>query len=217
MVLVLTDHVIEILLGFEWFDIAVVLLDVPHDLELSCRVKCIAGTAQELHQVGCHVAAAHVHSLSRVRDRVAFVDGTSMCDAVATVKHNTSGQSACIERKYCLRLEEQVGNAKSFEEHFRGVDAIADGIVGRFSQQHAMFSWVDFELIEDVSPDGLHLLPVADNSMLNRVVKLDNAFVFLRLLPDEELVLFECIDHDLLVLRTTNTSRVNRNGTLTMS
>jgi hypothetical protein len=80
-----------------------------------------------------------------------------------------------------------------------------------------MFSWVDLELIEDVSPDGLHLLPVADDSMLNRVVKLDNTFVFLRLLPDEELVLFECIDHDLLVLRTTNTSRVKRTGTLTKS
>lgn len=216
MVLVFPTHVI-VLFGFKWFDTAVVLFDVPHDLELSCRVECIASTAQELHQVGCHVAAAHVHSLSRIRDRVAFVDGTSMCDAVTAVKHNTSGQSARIERKDCLCLEEQVGNTESFEEHLRGLDTVADGIVGRLSQQHAMFSWVDLELIEDVSPDGLHLLPVADDSMLNRVVKLDNTFVFLRLLPDEELVLFECIDHDLLVLRTTNTSQVNRNGTLTKS
>jgi hypothetical protein len=52
-----------------------------------------------------------------------------------------------------------------------------------------VFSWIDLQLVKNVSPDRLHFFPVLYDSVLNRVVELDDALVLLSLLSDEELVL----------------------------
>ena len=66
---------------------------------------------------------------------------------------------------------------------------IGNRVVRWFSQQHTVFSWIDLQLVKDVSPDRLHFFPVFYDSVLNRVVELDDALVLLGLLSDEELVL----------------------------
>ena len=70
-----------------------------------------------------------------------------------------------------------------------------------------MFSGVDLELIEDMPPDGFHLVPVLDDTMLHRVVKLDDPLVLLGLLPDEILVIVQSVYHDFLVLRASNANQ----------
>jgi hypothetical protein len=106
-------------------------------------------------------------------------------------------------------LEEQIRNAKSVEKLLCRLDTVANGVVRWFSQQHTMFFGVDFELVKDIPPDSLHLFPVLDDAMLDGVVQLDDSLILFRLLTDEELVLLQCVDHDLLVLRPTHTSLVN--------
>jgi hypothetical protein len=41
-----------------------------------------------------------------------------------------------------------------------------------------MFFWCHFQLVEDMVPQGLHVVPVLDNTVLDRVVELEDALVF---------------------------------------
>lgn len=68
-----------------------------------------------------------------------------------------------------------------------------------------MLSGVYLQLIENVSVDVLHVLPVDDGPMLNRVAQLDHALVFVSFLTNE-LLLVEGSEHDFLVLGAANAS-----------
>ena len=125
-------------------------------------------------------------------------------------------------------MEEEFWYLELLKEHLSCPDAIANRIVGRFSQKHGVLSRVDLQLVEDVSPDLLHVVPVLDDAVLHRVGQLEDALEFLlhressdrcelvdsgtimeketySLLTDEPLLLLSR-EHDPLVLGSTNTT-----------
>jgi len=217
MVLLSSLLVFIVLPGLVGLDKAGIFLDVAHNLKLRSGVEGVARPAQQLHQMRCYIATAQVHSLGGVRYGVALVDGTGVSHAVTTVQHHTGCQPTCIERENSLSLEEQVRNAEGFKELFCSFDPVANWVVRWLCQQHAVFSWVDLELIEDVAPDGLHLFPVSDDAVLHWVVELDNPLVFVRLMADKVFIIVQRVDHDLLVLRSTHSATSQLTIALTMS
>jgi hypothetical protein len=89
------------------------------------------------------------------------------------------------------------------------VNAIVNIAVGRFSEQDRVLLRVDIKLLEYVTPDLFHIVPVlnciVDGSMLNRVPQFTNSFVLLYSFLTDKIFLFERINHDLLMLGGTNT------------
>ena len=89
------------------------------------------------------------------------------------------------------------------------MNAIVNIAVGRFSEQDRVLFGVDIKLLEYVTPDLLHIVPVlnciVDGSMLNRVPQFTNSFVLFYSFLTDKIFLFERINHDLLMLGGTNT------------
>lgn len=89
------------------------------------------------------------------------------------------------------------------------MNAIVNIAVGRFSEQDRVLLGVDIKLLEYVTPDLLHIVPVlnciVDGSMLNRVPQFTNSFVLFYSFLTDKIFLFERINHDLLMLGGTNT------------
>ena len=75
-------------------------------------------------------------------------------------------------------MEEELGHLELLEEHLSCADAIADRVIGRLRQEHWVLSRVHLELIEDVTPDLLHVVPVLHHSVLHWVCQLEDAFEF---------------------------------------
>ena len=75
-------------------------------------------------------------------------------------------------------MEEDLWCTEFLEEDVGGFDTIAVRIERRLSQKDRMLLGRDFELIEDVPPELLHIIPVLDNSVLDWIIKFEDSPVF---------------------------------------
>ena len=75
-------------------------------------------------------------------------------------------------------MEEKLGDLEVFKKHLGRSDPIANRVIRWFSQQDWVFSRIDIECFEYVSPDCFHVVPVLDHTMFHRVTQLQNAFEF---------------------------------------
>ena len=120
----------------------------------------------------CDVSPAQVNPARRILNRKAFVDGASMTAAIAHIQHDTSGQTTSIQTQHTGGMEEELRHLEVFEKHLGCSDPVADGVVGRLCQKYWVFTRIDFELLEDLPPDGLHVVPVLDDAMVHWVAQL---------------------------------------------
>ena len=74
-------------------DIAELLLDLPHRLEVGRSVKCVAPPQQEGDQVARDVAARHVEPAREVVQHDGFVDGDNVRDTVARVDDDARAET----------------------------------------------------------------------------------------------------------------------------
>ena len=101
-----------------------------------------------------------------------------MTDSISAIKHDSRGLSSGVETEYTLLLEKNLGRAELLEEDVCGLNSVAEGVQGWLCQQDRVLLGRGLELIEHVPPELLHVIPVLDNSMLNRIVELQNASIF---------------------------------------
>lgn len=101
-------------------------------------------------------------------------------------------------------MEEKLGYLKVFEEDLCGSYSIAEWVVWGFGEENGMFSRVYLQLLKNVSPNGLHVIPIFDDAVLNRVSKFDETAILLRSLSNKSFSVI-CVDHNSLVLRASHT------------
>ena len=159
-------------------NIALELLDFPDDLKLCRRVEHVALSPQQQLQVLGHISPANVDALDAVINREAFKDGRAVAAPIATVKNESGGLSTGVQRENGLLLEEDLGRAERLEEDVRRLRAVAVRVQWRLSQQDRMLLGRDLELIEDMSPDLLHVVPVLNHAVFDGPVQFKNAFEF---------------------------------------
>lgn len=126
-----------------------------------------------------HVAPTEINSSGCILNRKSFVNGTGVGTPIADVENDTSREATGVQAQHARRVEEKLGYLKDIEEGLRCLDSVSNWVVRGLCQQHWVFSRVDLELIEDMSPDGLHIVPVLDHAVLHRVRQLQNAAEFL--------------------------------------
>ena len=66
-------------------------------------------------------------------------------------------------------MEEKFGDLEVLKEHLSCTNPIANRVIGRFGQHYWVFSRVDIQQLEYVSPDSLHIIPILHNSVLHRI------------------------------------------------
>ena len=67
-----------------------------------------------------------------------------------------------------------------------------------------MFSRIDIKVFEDLPPDGLHVLPILDDTMIHWIAQSQNSLVFFSILANKSFH-FISSKHDAFVFRAADT------------
>lgn len=160
-------------------DVTLQFFNSSHDFELGGGVEHVASTSEEELEVFGDITASEIDSLYSIIDREAFEYGTAMAHTISAIEYYTGGLTTSVETQDSLLLEEDFGRAKFLEKDVCSFYSVAVWIQWWLSQKDRMLLWRYLKLIKNMSPKLLHVVPVLNNSMLNRVIEFKNSLVFI--------------------------------------
>merc|ERR1712117_763959 len=153
-------------------DIAELLLDVTDNLTLSSGGERVTPLCEDLHEVVGQLTASQVKTEDGVGESITFIDGDGVGDTITRVHDNTSGTARGIEGKDSLDGNVHGGHVEGLEHDLGHLLPVSLGVEGSLSQEDGLLLWGNTELIvEGVAPDLLHVIPVGDDTVLNRVLQ----------------------------------------------
>merc|ERR1712152_97134 len=140
-----------------------------------------------------------------------------MRDTISRVHDNTSGTARGIEGEDSLDGDIHGGHVEGLEHDLGHLLAVSLGVEGSLSKEDGLLLRGDTELIvEGVVPDLLHVIPVGDDSVLNRVLEGKDTSLGLGLISNIGILLSHT-DHHTLVARTANNGGEDSSGSIISS
>ena len=179
-------------------DIAQLLLDVTNDLTLSCGGEGVASLGQDLHQVVGQVTSGQIQTDDGVRKGVTLVDGYCVGDTISGVQNDTGGTSGGIQRQHSLDGYVHGGRVERLEHDLGHLLSVSLGVEGGLRQQDGVLLGGDSQLVvERMMPDLLHVVPVSDDSVLDRVLQGEDTSLGLGLVTHVAVLLSHTDHHTL--------------------
>merc|ERR1711885_61968 len=198
-------------------DIAELLLDVTDDLTLSSGGERVATLSEDLHQVVGQLSSSKIKTDNGVGKGVTFIDRDAMGDTISRVHDDTSGTSGSIEGEDSLDSDIHGGHVEGLEHDLGHLLTVSRGVEGSLSQEDGLFLRGNTGLVvEGVVPDLLHIIPVGDDSVLNRVLEGKDTSLGLCLISNIGILLSHT-DHDSLVAGTSNNGGEDSSGSVISS
>mmetsp|Transcript_88217 Transcript_88217/g.254421 ORF Transcript_88217/g.254421 Transcript_88217/m.254421 type:complete len:402 (+) Transcript_88217:395-1600(+) len=187
--------------------IAGLLFRVPDDLLLRRSGEGVPPLQEDFHQVFGEVPAGEIQAHHRVRQRVAFIDGNDVGDAVAGVHHDPRRAARGVQGEDGLNGDVHRGHVKGLEHVLADLLPVGFRIQGRLGEQDRVLLRADPQLIEEgVVPDLFHVIPVGHDAVLDGVRERQDAAFPLRLLADVALLVVHA-DEDAAHLRPADDRR----------
>ncbi|KYQ57140.1 hypothetical protein ALC60_03946 [Trachymyrmex zeteki] len=123
----------------------------------------------------------------------------SMRNTIARIQHDTGGTTGRVERQDSLDRHVHGGSVERLEHNLRHLFAISLGIQRCLGKKNRMFfrSYSQF-VIERVMPDLLHVVPVGNDTVFDRILECQDTPLGLGLVTDVR-VLLSHTNHDTLV------------------
>merc|ERR1711953_798169 len=185
-------------------NIAKLLLDVADNLPLSGGSEGIAPLGEDLHEVVSKVSASKIQTEDGVREGITFIDGHGVRYTITRVHHNAGGAARGIEGKHGLDSNIHCRSVEGLKHDLSHLLPVRLGVEGSLSEEDRVFLGSHTELIvEGVVPDLLHVIPVGDDAMLDRVLQGEDAPLALGLVPHIGVLLAHA-HHDTLVPGAAN-------------
>jgi len=185
-------------------NIAKLLLDVTDNLTLSGGGERVTTLSEDLHEVVGELTASQVQTEDGMGKGITFIDGDSVGDTITRVHDNTSGTSRGIERQDSLDGNIHSRHVESLKHDLSHLLTVSLGVEGSLSQEDRLFLRSNTELIvEGMMPDLLHIIPVSDDAMLNRVLQGEDTPLGLSLITNIGVLLTHTY-HDTLVAGASN-------------
>merc|ERR1712227_917849 len=185
-------------------NIAELLLDVTDDLTLSGGGEGVASLGEDLHQVVGELTSSQVKTDNGVGESITLVDGDSVGDTISRVHDDTSGTSGGVEGEDSLDGDVHGGHVEGLEHDLGHLLSVGLRVEGSLGQEDGLLLGGNTELIvEGVVPDLLHVIPVGDDSVLNRVLQGEDTSLGLSLISNIGILLSHT-NHHSLVARTSN-------------
>ena len=179
-------------------NIAELLLDVTDNLTLSSGGERVTTLSEDLHQVVGELTASQVQTENGMGKSITFIDGDTVRDTITRVHDNTSGSARGIEGEDSLDGNIHGGHVEGLKHDLGHLLTVGLGVEGSLSQEDGLLLRGNTELIvEGVVPDLLHIIPVGDDSMLNRVLQGEDTSLGLGLITNIGILLSHT-DHDTL-------------------
>merc|ERR1712158_197918 len=103
-------------------------------------------------------------------ESITFIDGDSVRNTITRVHDNTSGTTRGIEGKDSLDGNIHGRHVEGLKHNLSHLFTVSLGVKRSFSQEDWLFLRGNTELIvESVMPNFFYVIPVGDDTMLNRV------------------------------------------------
>jgi len=151
-------------------NIAQLLLDVPDNFPLGSGGEAVASLGEDLHQVVSQVTTGQVQPEDGMGQGITFIDGDSVGDTITTVQDNTGGPTRGIQREDSLDGHIHGRCVEGLKHDLGHLFPVGLRVEGSFSQEDRVLFRGHTELIvEGVMPDLFHVIPVGDDTVLNRV------------------------------------------------
>jgi len=208
--LLLTGEGVDLLLEVHG-DVTKVLLDLLGRLALSSGGEDDLGLLEDLADVVGKVATGKVDTLDGVRHGVTLVDRDSVGDTVTTVDDDTSGAARGVEGKDGLDVDVVTTNVEGLEHDLGHALAVILRVHRSLGEEDSTAVLISLSLVTDnhtelvvegVAPDLLHVVPVLDDTVLERVLEDEDTALLLGLLTD--VVVLVGTDESSLLLRISN-------------
>merc|ERR1719154_269424 len=148
---------------------------------------------------------------------ITFIDWNTMGDTISRVHDNTSGTARSIEGEDSLNGDIHGRHVEGFKHDLGHLLTVSLGVQGSLSQEDGLFLRSNTELIvEGVVPDLLHVIPVGDDSVLNRVLEGEDTSLGLSFISNIGILLSHT-DHHSLVAGTSNNGGEDGTGSVISS
>ncbi len=129
-------------------------------------------------------------------DGVTFVDGHSVRNAFSRVQHDTCSATRGVKSEDCLHVDVKAGHVEDFEHNLSHLFSVLLRVKGSFCHQDGMLFGGNAQLtVECMVPYFLHVVPVADNTVLDGRLNLENTTLLLGLFADVDFLLVKT-NHD---------------------
>ena len=179
-------------------NIAQLLLDVPDNLPLGGCGEGVSSLSQNLHEVVCQFTTSQIQTKDGVGESITFIDGNGVRNTISGVHDDTSSTTRSIKGEDGLDGNVHSGRVEGLEHNLCHLLPVGLGVEGSLSKQDGLLLRGDTELVkEGVMPDLLHVIPVGDDSVLDRVLQGKDTSLALGFISDIG-VLLSHTDHDTL-------------------
>merc|ERR1712130_1088849 len=153
-------------------NIAQLLLDVPDNLPLGSSGEGVAPLSEDLHQVVGQLTASQVEPEDGMGKSVTLIDGDTVGDAVTRVHHNAGGTAGGIKGEHSLDGDVHGGRVEGLKHDLGHLLPVGLGVEGSLGEEDGLLLRGNAELVEEgVVPDLLHVVPVGDDAVLDRVLR----------------------------------------------
>merc|ERR1719195_1675750 len=140
-----------------------------------------------------------------------------MRDTISRVHDNASGTARGIEGEDSLDGHVHGGHVEGLKHDLGHLLTVSLGVEGSLSKEDRLLLRGNTEfIVEGVVPDLLHVIPVSDDSMLNRVLEGKDTSLGLGLISYIGILLSHT-NHHTLVARTTNNGGEDSTGSIISS
>merc|ERR1719452_152077 len=198
-------------------NIAQLLLDVTDNLSLGGGGERVTSLGEDLHQVVGELTASQVKTEDGVGKGITFIDGDGVGNTITRVHDDTGGTTGSIQGQDSLDGNIHGGHVEGLKHDLGHLLSVGLGVEGSLSEEDGLFLGGNTELIvEGVMPDLLHVIPVSDDSVLNRVLEGKDTSLGLCLISNIGILLSHT-NHHSLVAGTSNNGGEDSTGSIISS
>merc|ERR1712026_264148 len=193
-------------------NIAELFLDVTDNLALSGGGERVTTLSEDLHEVVGELTASQVQTKDGVGESITLIDGDIVGDTIAGVHDHTGGTTGGIEGENGLDGNIHCGHVEGLKHDLSHLLTVSLGVEGSLSEEDGLFLGGNTEfIVEGVMPDLLHIIPVGDDTVLNRVLQGEDTPLGLSFISNIGILLTHT-DHDTLVTGASNNGREDSPG-----
>jgi hypothetical protein len=185
-------------------NVAELLLDVTNDFTLGSGGERVTSLSQDLHQVVSQIATSQIKTKDGVRESITLIDRHSVRNTVTRIENDTSGTSRSVQREHSLDSNVHSRGVEGLEHDLSHLLSVSLWVERSLSEENRVFLRSNTKfIVESVMPDLLHVVPVGNDTVLNRVFQGKDTSLGLSLVSDVG-VLLAHTDHDTHVARSAN-------------
>merc|ERR1712172_360738 len=198
-------------------DIAELLLDVTDNLTLSSGGERVTALSEDLHEVVGELTASQVQTEDGMGKGITFIDGDVVGDTITRAHDHTGGTTRSIKGEDSLDGNIHGGHVEGLEHDLSHLLTVSLGVEGSLSKENGLLLRGNAEfIIEGVVPDLLHIIPVGDDTVFNRIFQGEDTSLGLSFITNIGILLAHT-NHNTLVTWASNNGWEDGSGSVITS